>query len=339
MNKRTLILKLKIKLSRFFIISKFARNYYINELKKLIPLNEKTLSNENVSLTDVLDNRIENDFCIALLPASLGDTMLFFMYKDEIEKQNNVRIFTVLRKSHSVIPKLLNEQPENYLLVNSVFDIFNMPEFNIFFGNWKKCCGDIGLISLKPSKKSFFIAHLDYMRNRKAEWATKKINDFLACTRFTFYLNSSTKFSRKLNYSLLPQKKLLKKTVLLAPESATLATTLAIDKTFWNTIAEYYKQKGFNVVYNAVSEINYLSKSCSWLNADLETALGIAIQCETVISIRSGFCDLLYKLGEKLIVIYPNKIFFEMFSLNKMFEVNDIKEFVYNKDSLNEILS
>ncbi len=91
-------------------------------------------------------------------------------------------------------------------------------------------------------------------------------------------------------------------------------------------------------MYNAVSKINYLSENCSWLNADLETVLGMAIQCEAVISIRSGFCDLLYKLGERLIVIYPNKSFFEMYSLNKMFEVNNIKEFVYTNDLLNEIM-
>ncbi len=205
MDKRKLVLKLKIKLSRFFILSKFARNYYVNELKSRIPLNG------DVCLSDVLNDKIENDFCIALLPASLGDTMLFFMYKDEIEKQNNVRIFTVLKKSHSVIPKLLNEEPENYLLVNNVFDVFNLAEFNIWWGKFGKCCGDIGLISLKPSKKSFFIAHLAYMRNRMEDWYAKKINDFLALTRFTFYLNSSTKFTRQLNYSVLPQKKTVQK--------------------------------------------------------------------------------------------------------------------------------
>ena len=306
----------------FFIHSKFARKLYRERLNLISKLNKIKEYN------DILKDKILRGYAICVLPASLGDSMLFFEFKEEIEKYHNLKCFPILRKSHSVIPVLYGE--DDYLILENVYDLLELPIVKaLYYG-----VDDIFKISDMtpyPQKQRLFFAHTEWIPSRNNTFAPLGYeNYFIEYAKFLYNIPKEALLNGKLNLNRIEPINKSKNIVFLAPESSTLSIHKAIQDTFWLNLADYYSKKGFEVVYNSKEEIKSLTGHAKWLDCSLEDALKTAVVSDKIISTRSGICDLLHNLGDKLCVIYPSEDLMKKFSLNDMFPSNNIKEIVYN---------
>lgn len=317
-----------------FIFSRLAKKLYRFELLKYLKDDKYKKIKD---LSDTVTQKILDGYCVCVFPASLGDTLLFFEYKKVIEKQHNLKCFCIIRQSQKIIPKLCNET--EYTIVDDINLICKLPITQALYFD-AETLQDIGNKSSKIAKSQIFIAHTDYI---KAKTENMKLpGNAISFREFNEYLYDipyNSNYEDVLSLDLLNTEANIDKTILLAPESATAATTNKIQSDFWINIARQYKSKGYNVYYNSIKGIKYLDKYATWLNCDLENALKFALKSEKIISIRSGICDLLHSLGKRLFVIYPDTKTLEDYSLNKLFKRNDINEFIYNNENTDYILN
>jgi len=123
------------------------------------------------------------------------------------------------------------------------------------------------------------------------------------------------------------------KTVILAPyeQHITVSGRAHLDIGFWEQLASKLMQEGYNVVTNC--NINAGEMPIN------ETKIFFPKICEigemvdfagSIIGVRSGLFDYLGNTKAKKIVLYPDKSFLEMWSVEKMWQMNNIMELVYN---------
>ena len=148
----------------------------------------------------------------------------------------------------------------------------------------------------------------------------------------------------------------INKTVLFIPESVTFKYK-QLSENFWIDLARYYENLGYNVVFNTQDK-KY--KKFNTIFFDLLDTVIFAKSCDKVIAFRSGLTDILAGANVKnLCVIYPHngktnfwseadfvknlqkdhvwnnelsisQNILNIYSLNKMFNRNDIDEVIYN---------
>jgi len=63
-----------------------------------------------------------------------------------------------------------------------------------------------------------------------------------------------------------------------------------------------------------------------------EELVALSHNCVATISPRSGFTDIMHELGEKLFVIYSNKDWLKLFTLNKICSSSNVNEYVNSPD-------
>lgn len=108
----------------------------------------------------------------------------------------------------------------------------------------------------------------------------------------------------------------VKNIVLLAPDAAT-AVELPI--AFWEQIIEVLKEEGYKVVVNSQKYKFDNIPSTFELNLSLEEIVWLGYNCAYVFSLRSGLCDALVGIGERLYAFYPAMLKREIGSLNNCF--------------------
>jgi len=315
--------KILLKTSCLFVFPKMARQLYCKELKQRLKNNYwENLANIN----EIIEQKINEGYCIFLHDASLGDTLLFYEYKYAIEQVHGVKCFSIVKESHKVIPKLCNDK--DYAVLNFQ-DIYKLPITKKLYKRAKKLF-DIADIDSTIKKSRYFVAHPNYIRklHSKIEKIPKDKRFFRKFEECLYDLPENTSYNDIINFGKVD---VWGNFVYLAPESATVSLTKQISVEFWIAIAKYYKSKGFDVVYNAINEIKELSLYATWLNCDLESALYFALHSKLFISVRSGICDLLHSLGKRLVVVYPQEDLF-VYSLQEMYNRSDIQEILYNDE-------
>jgi len=122
------------------------------------------------------------------------------------------------------------------------------------------------------------------------------------------------------------------KTVILCPHANAVDTKI-ICTDFWNKLSKSLNKKGLTICVNMPRNDLYLENTIP-INFPLRMAIQVAETAGYVISIRSGFCDLISSAKSKLNVLYPyDAKFFERFSLKKMNLSDSAFEYEINKYS------
>ena len=136
----------------------------------------------------------------------------------------------------------------------------------------------------------------------------------------------------------------LNKFVFIAPEAN---STNLLDKSFWNDIVVYLKEKGYDVFCNVMDNANIINGTKTTYLTFSESYI-LAQKAKCIISLRSGFVELLSTIDIPIFVIYNmvnnNKNRF----LNNLYENYTLKnypnltshlvEYKYEKlDQINEI--
>lgn len=299
-----------------FIYSKVARKMY------------RGLPKENWEKNTIITEKILQGYCVCYMPASLGDTLLFYEYKKTIEEYYQIKCFNIVRKTHEIIPVLCGDT--EYITVDNFDDIMCLPIVKALYYNANDIF-DIGNNSPIVEKQRLYIAHWDYIPSKKHRKPYGSKAKFREAYKDLLGIPEDSIMTETLDISKLTDLPDIKNTILLAPQTSTSSSTNLIPPKFWIAVAKYFNDKGCNVLYNSVNKIEYLNGHAQWINCSLENALKYAIAADKFISCRSGICDLLHSLGEKLAVIYQNREVYNVFNLNEMFNRNDIKELIYQE--------
>ena len=91
------------------------------------------------------------------------------------------------------------------------------------------------------------------------------------------------------------------KVVLFLPEAR---SDELLDKRIWNLLAKNIISEGYVIIENVVDKKNHVEGA---LNFDLSLAdvIAIGMRCHSIISLRSGLCDIFSSRGRKLYVLWP----------------------------------
>ena len=340
--KKDKIFFIKIKLTKrvkkilaqfcwIFIHSKIARKLYREYL--IGSPRQKYLNDCN----NILTKKILDGFCIVVLPASTGDSLLFLENQHLIEKIHNLKIFPVVRKSHKIIPYLCGI--DDFLIIENLNDILEMQITKVLYPD-AKVLSDIGIKTPHIKKQQIFLAHTNQLPTRQNHIQLPGTeNEFIEYIKFLYDIPHNIQLEQKNLTNKLPSDiKKYENSIIIAPETATPRITQKIPIEFWKTITMHYKNKGIKVYYNAINRIQELDNNATWLNCSLEDALIACKNAKEVFSIRSGLCDLLKNLGNKLNIIYPDERIFKKYLLKNMYNINNIKEYLYSEDLLKNIL-
>ncbi|MDL2295370.1 hypothetical protein LJC18_00960 [Lachnospiraceae bacterium OttesenSCG-928-E19] len=259
-----------------------------------------------------------------LSPYGLGDTMMICGFLDAIKQKNqseNIHFF--IKPNHEIIMKMYGIK--DYTVFS--FDFFDNREY----------LKELSERNPYPKPGEVFIAHPKF---GPFENLLKEFNEFKMDFRHLyinfFGLDESVDFKHPIWYPSISdevQQKLselapLEKIILVAPEARSCGKLIA---NYWNKIVQNQHKKGFVCIENAIGTP---STNAPHFELSLSDCIAIAINCAGVYSLRSGLCDLISCIGDKLTVIYPDKKTYLLYSLNKNFNTETIQEKIIDRKKL-----
>jgi len=281
---------------------------------------------------DELKSLCKPDMYNLVLHKHLGDVFYAIGAKDEFENTYNAKLHFIVRPQHEFLMEMWGYR--DY----SVFDITAyekeiketefpyMPPAAHESHPFEMMCKD--LFPSVPIKGIPFIADGDTSNFFLYDnfWGRFWLYTMgLNMDNFRF---SIPKYSPTLSadaQEALKEVASLDKIVLFAPEAATAAE---FSCEFWNIIAECIHAHGYKIIVNSKKYKIAHGISAFDFNLSLSDVVALGLSCAYVFSLRSGLCDVLVGIGEKLYAFYSAVLHREMNGLNKCFEprtgVNEI---------------
>lgn len=248
--------------------------------------------------------------------AGLGDTMLTCGFKDALERKYTSPICLIFKKSHAFIARMYEIQ--DYLVIGVDISVSSLSREYV----------------RTPRKGKVFAAHPcdhpelhNFFDPVRYQVSTIK---FLPWFRKFLDINPSEKLMLPKQYPQIDER--LRKrceqfapisdTVLFSPEATSV---LALPDVFWKNKVNTLHKRGLTVISNVIYPENTISGT-KYLGITVEETVALALQCNSVYSLRSGLCDLLFSMGDKLHVYYPSYSSLFLYSLNDMFDTINIDE-------------
>lgn len=275
------------------------------------------------------DIELQNDKYYFLCVAGLGDTMLACGFRKAFEEKYNGKIHFLIKKSQEIVMKM-------YQITD--FTIINMDKLDLI---------GIGTQTPSPAKGQIFPAHPCYIPSLKSffnpiyfQYSNVRFKDwFLQFLK----LDKDAQFEEPTNYPVMSDNFKAKvnkiapveKIVMFCPEATSV---LPLDEIFWEYKAKEMAAQGYTVISNVTKPRKCVTGTV-YLEMTTEEAVTLAMECSAVYSLRSGFCDLIYKKGKDLNVYYTNHAAYYIFNLNVLFSRNDINEFIDNYGLERKILA
>jgi len=272
-----------------------------------------------------LSQMVPKDQMIFVCINGIGDAMLYVSYWRELEEMYKSKIFWVVTKSHEIVLKLYGVT--NYMVLDSI-------------SAHKKGHFSEGVnITTKPVKGIPFYAHWTY---NKATCV--KEDYFLDFVRNSMGLHNVPlnhpvwypEIDENLNLKISCIKD-LSKTILISPDARWLPLN---DVNLWNSLIKELKLAGYEVIVNDFLNAMKLDADLCRSDFTTEELVALSQKCYATISPRSGFTDIVHELGDRLFVIYSDKKWVDLFTLNKLCSSGNVNEYIYSKDiSVNQIVN
>ena len=293
-----------------------------------------------------LTNLSKQGFLNQVMQRHIGDTYILCALKSQIEAKYEAPIHYIIKPSHEIVMKM-------YGITN--YTIFDMDSYIIpyvkdyikdpLFLEWFLWDYYNSFISSVPAVNNLFIVsetnsffanyynkHNDYFKSFIHYWAIAVGLDINKIDIINTNINVPESLIAKIGNIDF------NKTILLAPEAR---SDRMFNKHIWDTICQNLKQKGFIVYENVLDIKNHINGAIS-LNVTPEELVAFGMNCHSVISIRSGLCDLLSSKGKNLYVLYSlnriwqhhNKRFLSMKLTYRFKKFNLPKEIIIDKKRL-----
>lgn len=275
-----------------------------------------------------------------VLHKHLGDIVYAIGTKKEFDRRHQAPLRFIVRPQHEFMMSMFG------ILDYSVFDIDALVKKNdalkhSYFGTSFPQPAEIdrlendlfqALFSCIPRVGEPFVCE------------STALNDFFSFNKYWAYrwaanmgLHDYFRFSPPVNWPQLSdeaKRKLsaissLDKIVIFAPEAATAAE---LPTSFWNVLANAVHDAGYKIILNSNRyNINYCISAFD-LDLSLKDIVALSYECRNTFSLRSGFCDVVAGIGDRLYTFYPSMLRREANGLNKVFKLDSaVNEIVISK--------
>lgn len=249
-----------------------------------------------------LSQRSEGTTLTLICPHGIGDTYVVCAFASRLKQQTGAhKVIVITKPSQQSIPLLFEGIDESISMPLDPDVLHFMP--SLYTG-------------VPFTYPGVFVAHMNYYPSGDITRSLGyKLGDtFFSMTdayRVLFGWSDrrvplskpriSTSIHKRAQHRFRTWKVRKGKTVLLAPETTTTANIQ--DQSSWKELAAALEQKGFDVVTMCVgNEARYLHP----VSFPLDEAIPLAELCGTVVSMRSGFVDLLSSAKTRLVIAYPD---------------------------------
>jgi hypothetical protein len=275
---------------------------------EIYPIKKTAFMNYNKK--SVLDRNTGYIYCCA----GLGDTLLTCGFLHALEKKYGFHMCLILKKVHIIVAEMYGIT--NIFVLNVDIDISEIRK---------------NTTRIPKTGKVFFAhpsAHPElYSVCDPVHRGTVK---FLPWFRLFFNIDKSERF---LLPKVYPKLELdlrercdrvapISEIVIFSPEATSMSN---LPNYFWEQKAKLLRKKGLTIISNVINPANAISWT-KYMNLTISEIIALALRCHSFYAIRSGICDLLFSIGKRMHVFYPSHSDFFFYSLNDMFELNEIDE-------------
>lgn len=242
-----------------------------------------------------LAQNLRSDIYYFVSPFGLGDTYYLCAFKHELEKKWQGKIFFVIQPSHEAVCECFANV--NYIICkdtryNGTINYLKLPQWSNIPKLGKLYPAHpipLGILaSLKYNNMTdLYIKFL----NIPNDSAMQKPNNMpILCTKLKENIES-----------IAP----LDKIIFYLPEVQSMPS---LPFFIYKNECEKLQKQGYTIIVNITKKPQYLNVSHIYnLNLSSREAVALALVCARVISMRSGFCDVIALHCKKLKVYYPNK--------------------------------
>lgn len=316
----------------------------MQEAKKLKLIYSKGRIDKNVKFYNKINSFAKKDFYNVLLYMHLGDDFYrLLILSENRDKFSNIHF--IIPKSRVFLLELFNFDNYTIFDVNEYLNKFleNKYEEDFVYETYKFEFIKHQITSF-PQKEEVFTIQ-DWNINYRYFNKIKKVRTIVDYTRACLGIKNYTG-KTKLHYRISPKDEMeflnkfslnndLKRIILIAPEARS-------DENFttgmWKLIVSNLIKSGYIVVENIMNKQNHIDGAIN-LDLSLKELILLAQNCKAIISIRSGFCDVIANSGKRLYVLYSKERYDDLnpfFILNEIFDFkrfNKPKEIIIDKNS------
>jgi hypothetical protein len=229
-----------------------------------------------------------------LLPYGLGDTYLVCSLLSSYLKSNGLSTaILILKNGHEYIAKSFGFKK----LVYIPDDFQKVIDLSAKYGSLKK--GEIGI----PHPNYVFNHYLPKMIGYKGLTLLDiyKIIFQLQPQTITARPMRTRQVSRRLVYTCKSSGMIKNRSVIIFPEANSVDM---LSPKVWEVIAEHYRELGYKLYSSVINKENTVIGT-SRIDIKLAEIVDVAEYAGTVVSLRSGICELLSTAKINLVVIYP----------------------------------
>lgn len=255
-------------------------------------------------------------------PYGLGDTMILCGYREALKKRYGENIHFIIKPSHKAI-----------------MDMYEISDFTCMQFSREELFA-IGANKI-PQKGNYYVAHPEYLglNNIITDFVNHKIS-FLSMYQRTLDIKDNAEFVYPLKYPVITAelKKKLSDTdmdniAVIAPEMNATDPDDWVPSEVFQQEVDRLKEEGYLVIANLTSD-KYQLTGCMKLDLTLDELVAVCINCGCVVSARSGLIDLIFRKAKNLTIIYPNQLFYGMYSISSVYGcIAGCKEIIHSKYS------
>lgn len=249
---------------------------------------------------------MKNDALYMIVPYGIGDAIVLCGLKNYIEDHYGAEVIPVLKPSQEIIPKLYGI--EKYKL-----EVLGEEELKAIASSVKL-----------PAPGKLFVAHPAFgNKHLNIRFLNHELSFVdMFCEHFGIDQGFKIDFPSGLPEAGTELKEKLgcsdySDVALFAPEMKSASETERIQDRRFLEMAREYEKNGFKIVVNCDAHKAVYGDYA--VNLSLEELAYLGLNAGKVISSRSGFCDLVYGFAGDMDILYPNKAFYDLFSMKQIF--------------------
>ena len=326
------IMNAGLSLEDVFFISSSLKNIILSKLEEKKEYGEPQGIQEYIKYYEYVKSLAVpgqlNVFCCQ----HLGDALALLSLKNELEKQYGKQVHYLLLKKQECLAKLYGI--DHYALVDfpGFIDISRTKGFPVWLiGGYESEIFDFLFPHIPQTDVPFIWGRLSWNYQALEPWKNMAV-----CRGYMFGLDikkmQPPKYILDISHDVENKVQSLggyDRVVLFAPAALSRAG-IAIE--FWRELSQKLILDGYCVIVNSAHE-NEMIEGCCYLDLSTSDLIALGQRVHAVYSSRSGLCDCLSNIGQKLYVYYRPDMErgLRYWSINDSYDITDkVNEIIIN---------